>query len=63
MVTSFNCRERGHFKRDCTKPPLQGNQNPFNRNRVANNEREMVPTNNANRALIVQADESCDWSV
>ncbi|MFS7921978.1 hypothetical protein Hanom_Chr03g00243261 [Helianthus anomalus] len=45
------------------KPPQQGNQHPFNRNQVANNEREIVPANNSNRALIVQTDECCDWSV
>ncbi|KAJ0589710.1 putative transcription factor interactor and regulator CCHC(Zn) family [Helianthus annuus] len=63
MVTCFNCREKGHFKRESTKPPQQGNQYPFNRNQVANHERTMVLANNANRALIVKADESCDWSV
>ncbi|KAJ0795810.1 putative transcription factor interactor and regulator CCHC(Zn) family [Helianthus annuus] len=63
MVTCFNCREKRHFKRECTKPPQQGNQYPFNGNQVANNERVMVPANNANRALIIQADESCDWFV
>ncbi|MFS7984362.1 putative transcription factor interactor and regulator CCHC(Zn) family [Helianthus anomalus] len=61
MVTCFNYRENGHFKRECTKPPQQGNQYPFNRNQVVNNERTMVPANSANRALIVQVDESCDW--
>ncbi|KAJ0735193.1 putative transcription factor interactor and regulator CCHC(Zn) family [Helianthus annuus] len=53
MVTYFNCRENGHFKRECMKPPQQGNQYPFNRNQVANNERETVPKNRSNRALIV----------
>ncbi|MFS8022158.1 putative transcription factor interactor and regulator CCHC(Zn) family [Helianthus anomalus] len=32
LVTCFNFAEKGHFKRECTKPPQQGNQNPFNRN-------------------------------
>ncbi|KAF5808199.1 putative transcription factor interactor and regulator CCHC(Zn) family [Helianthus annuus] len=64
MVTWFNCIENAHFKRECPKPPQQGNQYPFNRLQTSNNkERAMVPANNANRALIVQADENCYWSV
>ncbi|MFS7921186.1 hypothetical protein Hanom_Chr03g00233841 [Helianthus anomalus] len=45
------------------KPPQEGNQYPFNRNQVANNERTMVPENNSNRALIVKTYEGFDWSV
>ncbi|MFS7997420.1 putative transcription factor interactor and regulator CCHC(Zn) family [Helianthus anomalus] len=56
MVTCFNCRENWHFKRECTKPPQQGNKFPFNRNQVANNER------NVNDGESLGNDESSGYS-
>ncbi|KAJ0800119.1 putative transcription factor interactor and regulator CCHC(Zn) family [Helianthus annuus] len=31
-VTCFRCREKGHFKRECTNRQASGAQNPFNNN-------------------------------
>ncbi|KAJ0894397.1 putative transcription factor interactor and regulator CCHC(Zn) family [Helianthus annuus] len=77
-VKCFNCGERGHFKRECTKLAQRGNHNPFRnqgnqpiQNQNKNNERALMHANNShqagpsnnNQALVVQVDEGCDWSI
>ncbi|KAJ0614692.1 putative transcription factor interactor and regulator CCHC(Zn) family [Helianthus annuus] len=79
VMKCFRCGERGHFKRECTRPSQYGNQNTFRNqtnqlNQTTNNTKcAMVPVGNSNqtrfsnanntRALVVQADKNCDWSV
>ncbi|KAF5808686.1 putative transcription factor interactor and regulator CCHC(Zn) family [Helianthus annuus] len=67
-VKCFNYGERGHFKRECTKPAQHGNQNPFrnqgnqgneqNQNQNRNNERTLMPVNNPNQAGASNANQA-----
>ncbi|KAM0035157.1 putative transcription factor interactor and regulator CCHC(Zn) family [Helianthus debilis subsp. tardiflorus] len=67
-VKCFKCGERGHFKRECTKPAQNGNQNPFknqsnqgnqqNQNQNRNNERTLMPVNNPNQAGTSNANQA-----
>ncbi|KAJ0617314.1 putative transcription factor interactor and regulator CCHC(Zn) family [Helianthus annuus] len=68
-VKCFNYGERGHFKRECTKPAQHGNQNPFrnqdnqqNQNWTRNNECALMPANNTHQAglLVHVCDNSLD---
>ncbi|KAF5784573.1 putative transcription factor interactor and regulator CCHC(Zn) family [Helianthus annuus] len=53
-VKCFRCGERGHFKRESTKPPQYGNQNPFrNRTNQSNQNSNHNNNNNTERAMVL----------
>ncbi|KAJ0464236.1 putative transcription factor interactor and regulator CCHC(Zn) family [Helianthus annuus] len=68
-VTCFRCREKGHFKRECTNREASGAQNPFNNNdyyrkaiyhQVAQQSHQQEPqTAHANKAIEESSKRAC----
>ncbi|KAM0071966.1 putative transcription factor interactor and regulator CCHC(Zn) family [Helianthus debilis subsp. tardiflorus] len=69
-VTCFKCKQKGHFKRECTNSTVDGNEHPFNddyyRKAIYHQSREepkMIEDKPKSRAcFVIQDDEGFDWS-
>ncbi|KAJ0456028.1 putative transcription factor interactor and regulator CCHC(Zn) family [Helianthus annuus] len=69
-VTCFKCKQKGHFKRECTNSAAGGNERPFNdeyyRKSIYHRSKEepkMIEDKPKSRACVVfHDDEGYDWS-
>ncbi|KAJ0801376.1 putative transcription factor interactor and regulator CCHC(Zn) family [Helianthus annuus] len=71
-VTCFKCKQKGHFKRECTNSAVGGNEHPFNddyyRKAIYHRSREepkMIedkPREKSRACFVIQDDEGFDWS-
>ncbi|KAJ0844007.1 putative transcription factor interactor and regulator CCHC(Zn) family [Helianthus annuus] len=71
-VTCFKCKQKGHFKRECTNSAVGGNEHPFNddyyRKAIYHRSREepkMIedkPREKSRACAVINHDEGFDWS-
>ncbi|KAJ0556824.1 putative transcription factor interactor and regulator CCHC(Zn) family [Helianthus annuus] len=71
-VTCFKCKQKGHFKRECTNSAVGGNEHPFNdhyyRKAIYHRSREepkMIedkPREKSRACAVIHHDEGFDWS-